>query len=178
MPTYLPVPADWGRSPDGKGWNRLSLNAHIGTPAGRCSLVPITASAYWETMNRRPCAEWGSCYGRCPRSPTWLGGPWPDCSTCPIQGRRTHLEAFDPRVLVRYFPERGHPDQQAETAHLMNRPDDFDSRSQWWTWADLAALEGWVFDGTHVDEFSRGYWIRCVWPPTDRGVYGRKGAVR
>ncbi len=81
MPVYLPEPtAD--RPSDGKGWNRLSLNAHMGHGGAQCALRPLTYAAFIDSYNTMRAA-WGG-FGRCIRQQQG------QCGTCPVL--TTHTE--------------------------------------------------------------------------------------
>ncbi|MEY9840592.1 hypothetical protein [Streptacidiphilus sp. EB103A] len=76
MTIYLPQPP--ARPHDGKGWNRLSLNAHM-DDRDQCGLQPLNHAALRESATGRQ--RYGG-FGRCSRQGR--------CPTCPVQ--RAHLD--------------------------------------------------------------------------------------
>lgn len=72
MPLRLDPPHHGPAGPDGKGWNRLSLNAHFNTPR-HCGLRPTNFTTLFEARTGRQ--HWGG-YERCVSS-----GP---CTSCTI----------------------------------------------------------------------------------------------
>lgn len=166
MPIHLRAPQYRPGGPDGRGWNRLSLNAHIGTPADQCALQPRDYPTLYESRTGR--ARWGG-FGPCTS-----GGA---CATCPIYAAPpATLHAFTDRVLVR-LRKRPAPDGLVVQAppdepHIMNRPEDgWGSRSNVWTWDALARLAGWQIGRRHRDEHSDGFWLVAETEPR-HGVYG------
>lgn len=142
MPVFLEPPRHTPAGPDGAGWNRLSLNAHMGTPRPQCALQPTDYPTLWESRDTRR-ARWGK-FGHCSRQGA--------CRDCPLLGARHTLAAFTDEVLVR-VDRQGHP-------WLMNRPEDgWGSRGHRWTWTDLAALDGWSIGRRANDEFSEAFWL-------------------
>jgi hypothetical protein len=157
--------------PDGKGWNRLSVLGGSWRATPRCVLQPLTVTAWWESLHRRTSAIFSGLYGDCVKPPSDPYGQQPDCTSCPVATRHTTLSAFEPRVLIRYFCDGYLVAHHTGHAYLMNKPDDPDSSARVWTWTDLLALDGWAYDGRHLDDgISPGHWIRAIRPP-ERGVY-------
>jgi hypothetical protein len=144
MPIYLQAPATDHRGVDGKGWNRLSLSAHIGQGSARCALRPTSYESLVESQDTRR-ARWGGSYAPCVS-----GG---DCGSCPIASAApTTLQAFDDRVLVRV--------DHMNRPHLMNQLEKgWDSSSMAWTWDELSRLEGWTVGRRHRDEHGEGFWL-------------------
>jgi hypothetical protein len=164
MPIYLPAPTRDVRGPDGGGWNRLSLNAGPVYP-GQCALQPTSYATLWESHDTRR-ARWGG-FGGCVRGGACAGCP----SLTPAEPRR--LLSFTPDVLVRILVRSGAADQP----HVMNRPEDgWASRSERWTWPELAHLTGWRLGRQHVDEHSDGFWLHAT--HASGGVYGKSEALR
>lgn len=93
MPIHLPEPAPT-RPADGKGFNRLSLNAHMGVGGAQCALLPRSYATLLESQDTRR-ARWGG-FGSCTRG---QGA----CGDCPVLTDRPVREvAFNaPRVLLR-----------------------------------------------------------------------------
>lgn len=163
MTILLRAPEYRPGGPDGKGWNRLSLCAHMGTPANQCALQPRT----WGTL--REIRELGSSrarfgnYGRC----TNRG----DCGTCPILAAKPEtLGAFTDKILVRFLERRTVDGYTRTELHLMNKPEDgWSSRSYVWTWEELVRLVGWDVGRRYADEHSEGFWLHKVDPNTHDG---------
>jgi hypothetical protein len=159
MTIFLDAPRHRPGGPDGQGWNRLSLNAHMGTPSGQCALRPTSYATLHESRRDSRLAEWGS-YGRCGRG---AGA----CDACPLLRREPRkFDAFTDRVLVRLekrpampgglFGDQGVPDRP----WVMNRPEDgWGSRGEPWTWEELAALQGWRVGRQYRDEHGEGFWL-------------------
>lgn len=144
--------------PDGNGWNRLSLNAHMDTLSDQCAFQPRSYVALHESRRSALHARWGNSYGRC----TWDG----TCHTCPIAEAReepTWLPADTPRVLVRLKEssvDGGWLGRPAPTPYVVDDPDaGWSSPRYRWTWERLARLRGWKVDRRHVDEHSEGFWL-------------------
>ncbi|RSN14843.1 hypothetical protein DMH25_07870 [Streptomyces sp. WAC 01325] len=81
MPLFLEQPT-YPRGPDGRGWNRLSLNAHFDR-RHQCGLQPTRFAALYEALTGRQ--HWGG-FGRC-----FVGHPG-SCGSCPVQLRRLARE--------------------------------------------------------------------------------------
>ncbi|MFJ4010362.1 hypothetical protein [Streptomyces sp. NPDC090026] len=96
MPIYLPEPTA-EHPADGKGWNRLSLNALMGHGGAQCALLPLTYPAFIDSYNTMRAA-WGG-YGHC------VGQQPGQCAVCPVPTRdeqATELIPVNaPRVLFR-----------------------------------------------------------------------------
>jgi hypothetical protein len=168
MPIRLEAPTYRPGGPDGKGWNRLSLNAHMGIPADQCALKPRDYPHLWETTNRPRCAQWGN-YGPCGRSDG-------DCTVCPVLTTAPRLlNAFGDSVLVRIRNAPILRDREVlgyrDEPWLMNRPEDgWASFGYPWTWAELARLPGWTVGRRHMDEHSDGFWLHKVNPARYDGL--------
>lgn len=148
MTIRLKAPEYKPGGPDGKGWNRLSLNAHMGTPADQCALQPRSWGHLAESRPSSLLARWGN-YGRCIR-------PAGSCGDCPVfAAKPTTLAAFTDQVLARILPREG-----IDEVHLMNKPEDgWASSSRRWSWEELARLVGWKVGRRAVDEHSDGFWL-------------------
>jgi hypothetical protein len=144
VPIHLDAPQGHAHGPDGKGWNRLSLGGHMGTPLAQCALLPTSYPALRESQDTRR-ARWGG-FNACTN-----GG---QCDTCPVfQAAPSELRSLDDRVLVRIHPHDGR-------LYLMNRPEDgWASGALRWTWAHVARLNGWEIGRRHQDEHSDGFWL-------------------
>lgn len=155
MPIRLAAPAPPAGGPDGRGWNRISLSAHMGSLDDQCALQPATYATLWEAQDTRR-AHWGG-FGRC----TSDG----DCGTCPLLRRAvsepTRLDWVTDRVLVRIRtvqPAAGGPGR--DEPWLMNHPDKgWASRGERWTWFDLVRLTGWRIARRHTDHHGDGFWL-------------------
>ncbi|MCW8101646.1 hypothetical protein [Streptomyces tauricus] len=82
MPTFLEQPTYGPQGPDGLGWNRLSLNAHV-DQRHQCGWQPHRFATLFEALTGRQ--QWGG-FGRC-----FVGHPG-SCGTCPVQLRRLARE--------------------------------------------------------------------------------------
>lgn len=157
MPIYLQEPASPAGGPDGKGWNRLSLNAHGGLGA-QCALRPRRWGALLESQDTRR-ARWGG-FGWCINRG--------QCDGCPV------LEAWDsqctvvpvnaPRVLVRvepvFAPGATFTGPDSYKLWLATDPDDRDYRNgQPWTWDEAARVRGWDLGRSYLDEHGEGFWL-------------------
>jgi hypothetical protein len=154
MPVFLESPRVRPGGPDGKGMNRLSLNANE-RPAHQCALRPRSYATLVESRNT-PRARWGR-FGRCTASG--------DCGACPrlTPAEPRELEAFCDRVLVRVRDSDiagGWLGAPPPEAWVMNRPEDgWGSRGERWTWEELSALPGWEVGRHHKDEHGEGFWL-------------------
>lgn len=164
MPIFLEAPKYKPGGPDGKGWNRLSVNAHMGTKSDQCALQPRT----WGTLREAKelgssRAQWGS-YGRC----TADG----DCAACPILAAKPlTMGAFGDRVLVRFL-ERINADGNlvATELWLMNREEDgWASFGYLTTWEKLLRLADWKVGPRYSDQHSDGFWLFKEDPATSDG---------
>ncbi|MEO3856168.1 hypothetical protein [Acrocarpospora sp. B8E8] len=145
MPIYLQAPAADVKGVDGKGWNRLSLSAHIGEPSPQCALRPRTYATLWERQDTARAA-WGH-FGQCVAD----GG----CQSCPIGTRQPYeLTAFTPDIMVRLFDGWPNP-------AMMNHPErGADSTGHPITWDELGRLDaGWELGRRFVDDVSEGFWL-------------------
>jgi hypothetical protein len=164
VPIFLSEPAP--HRPSG-GWNRLSLNAHMGVGA-QCALRPKSYASLLESYNTLR-ARWGGFDG-CIQGPRWEGRR-PDCDTCPIW--RALLDSTEQipfnasRVLVRIAEE--HSDREgarfnaAPTTRLWvtDQPDakDYQAAGEQCTWGRLARLRGWELGRRHHDPIGPGFWL-------------------
>lgn len=157
MPIYLRAPEAPANGPDGKGWNRLSLNAHGGF-LPQCALRPRRWGALLESMDTRR-ARWGG-FGPCVNRGR--------CDDCPVRsalhGQCTVVPVNAPRVLVRVepiFTEKrlfGGPD--GWRLWITNGPDDQEYRNgQPWLWEDATRVRGWDLGPAYYDEHGEGFWL-------------------
>jgi hypothetical protein len=154
------IPAPERRSPDGQGWNRLSLNGGA-VSYGQCALRPRCYASLWESLNRPPhFGGYGPCVAR------------GECGGCTVAGEDRRLETFTPDVLVRLRPS-----PPIDECHLMNKPEQgWASSSRVWTWAELRALltrGGWRLGDRYRDEDGDGFWLHAALPRR-HGCYGHE----
>ncbi|MET8746846.1 hypothetical protein [Streptomyces sp. NPDC004728] len=159
MPIYLRAPEAAPGGPDGKGWNRLSLGAHIGTGGDQCALRPRSWGALVEAQDTRR-ARWGG-HGPCIRRG--------QCDSCPVREalntRCTVVPVNAPQALVRVEPI--FPPGLALTGPAGYRlwvttgPEDRDYRKrQPWTWDDAVRIPGWDLGSMYYDEHGDGFWLK------------------
>ncbi|CAM5479778.1 MULTISPECIES: hypothetical protein [Streptomyces] len=157
MPIYLPEPQAPAGGPDGKGWNRLSLNAHGGTGA-QCALRPRRWAALLEAYDTRR-ARWGG-HGSCIRNGA--------CGDCPVRAalrkQPTVVEVNAPRVLVRveplYSDGPGFTGPDGWRLWVTTGPDERDYRNRRpWSWDEAARVPGWDLGRFYVDEHGEGFWL-------------------
>lgn len=159
MSICLRAPKYKAGGPDGKGWNRLSLNAHMGMPLDQCALRPRSYPMLAEAWRDTRLARWGN-YGRCTN-----GG---DCNSCPLltSPPRRSLNAFGDSVLVRVKLTRVGEMFTAEVVTepwVMNRPEGgWGSYGKPWTWEELMNIKGWRIGRPYRDEHSDGFWLERV----------------
>lgn len=149
MPVFLKAPEYAPGGPDGKGWNRLSLNAHMGQPANRCALRPRTYAALIESRDTRR-AQWGGDFGHCING----GG----CGHCPLLSApspRVPWEGTEGRVLVRIQPR----DSVDRLYVMQNAEAGWDSRAVQMSWEEVSRLDGWEVGRQYRDEYSDGFWL-------------------
>jgi hypothetical protein len=160
MPIYLPAPTPTHRYNHGRdrGWNRLRVEAAF-MSGDECALLPTSYPTLFESRNTQR-ARYGG-FGPCTRKGA--------CDTCPIyrftiEGEKRTLRSFTPRVLVRIHERHG--------PMVMNKPEDgWGSYGYYWTWAELAHLEGWDLGRSHNDEHSAGFWLIAT-TRLPGGIYG------
>lgn len=85
MPLRLDPPRYGPAGPDGKGWNRLSLNAHFDSPH-HCGLLPTSFATLFEARTGRQ--RWGG-YERCVSS-----GPCTSCTVYRTSRAGPHLSGW------------------------------------------------------------------------------------
>lgn len=163
MSIYLRPPAAYAHGPDGQGWNRLSLNAHIGEPFAQCALRPRRYTALHETKRGSRLARWGP-YSPCRKQPRWGQPGGGDCLTCPVLTTNPRpIETSADRVLVRvrtHVVGAGLVTESVDTPYLVDDPDDgWASPSSEWTWEELARLQDWRIGRAHLDQHSTGFWL-------------------
>ncbi|MFD3667093.1 hypothetical protein [Streptomyces sp. NPDC058672] len=159
MPIHLPEPSP-ARPADGKGFNRLTLNAHIWAGGAQCALRPKSWPTLFESYDTRR-ARWGG-FGHCIQQK-------PDCETCPVLtdlDTSTEQVTFNsPRVLVRIETTIGpyamFNAAPVTTLWMTDQPNDPDYRSngQKWTWQRIRRLEGWELGRRWRDEIGEGFWL-------------------
>ncbi|MEU7323371.1 hypothetical protein ABZ682_22890 [Streptomyces griseoviridis] len=157
MPIYLPAPEAPANGPDGKGWNRLSLNAHGGF-LNQCALRPRRWGALLDSRDTRR-ASWGG-FGRCINH----GG----CGDCPLRKARyeqcTVVPVNAPRVLVRIEPlfadDAMFGGVDGFRLWVTTGPADREYRNgQPWTWEDAVRVRGWNLGSAYVDDLGEGFWL-------------------
>lgn len=160
MPIFLPAPQNYrAGGPDGQGWNRLSLNAHMGAATARCALRPRSYSTLIESFDTRR-AQWGGALAAC----TGAGR----CLACPVSSRSEPTVPWEGdagRVLVRQQPRHvpgpvttpgGIPDRLWA---MQDANAGWDSRSIELFWDDMPALTSWRVGRAHCDEHGQGFWL-------------------
>lgn len=167
MTIRLEAPQYKPGGPDGKGWNRLSLNAHMDEGRPQCALRPRSYPLLWESQDSRR-SRWGG-YGTCIR-------PEGSCVGCPVLERHTELRSFTPSVLVRIkwlYAGEGIGAQGYQQPWVMNRPDNgWGEYGYIWSWDDLARLQGWRVDSRpYRDEHSEGFWLHATRRSCSGGAY-------
>ncbi|WP_327345933.1 hypothetical protein [Streptomyces europaeiscabiei] len=157
MPLHLPAPEAPAAGPDGKGWNRLSLNAHGGFLA-QCALRPRRWGALLESQDTRR-ARWGG-FGPCIRRG--------QCDGCPVRealyGQCTVVPVNAPRVLVRVEPvfatDARFCGPDGYRLWITTGPDDRNyGDRQPWTWDQAARVQGWDIGRMYADEHGEGFWL-------------------
>ncbi|RZU46565.1 hypothetical protein EV385_6639 [Krasilnikovia cinnamomea] len=146
MPIHLPAPAHRPGGPDGRGWNRLSLNAHIGADRGQCALRPLSYPTLVESQDTRR-ARWGG-YGPCVATG--------DCRACPVPtAAPRRLDAPGDRVLVRLRPGRlygsglGAQVTPEQPVVMADAGQGWQAAGEPWSWHQLARVAGWRVGRPH-----------------------------
>ena len=165
MPIYLEGPEPSPGGPDGQGWNRLSLNAHMHTPTARCAMRPRTYPTLHTIGRDSRLCEWGGQWAACDHRP---GG---DCTACPrLVGpiRPLCVSATVTTVMVRvYEPDRvddllpgGIPAQLRICVRDNGGDGDWNAAAVW-TWEELARLTGagWKVGRQFHDHHGPGFWL-------------------
>lgn len=170
MTIFLRAPEYRPGGPDGRGWNRLNLSAHMGQPAGQCALQPRSYHHLSESCRDTRLAQWGN-YGHC-----YSGG---DCDDCPVfNAEPMVMGSFTDRVMVRIRQRwvGGEADWHAgrgrfvEELHPMDRPEEgWASFSYPTTWAKLRRFVGWRVGRQFRDEHSEGFWLHKLNPDRHDG---------
>ncbi|MEU0060517.1 hypothetical protein [Streptomyces sp. NPDC006334] len=157
MPIYLRAPEAPAGGPDGKGWNRLSLNSHGGFLA-QCALRPRRWGALLESHDTRR-ARWGG-FGSCVNRG--------NCDDCPVRQavdeQWTVVQMNADRVLVRIEPVFapgtlfGGPD--GWRLWVTTGPDDRDySNRRPLSWDAVVRVRGWDLGRPYIDEHGEGFWL-------------------
>lgn len=158
MPIHLRAPSHQPGGPDGQGWNRLSLNAHISGDQDQCALRPRSFATLWESQSTTR-ARWGGY------SPCASDGR---CTDCPVFAALDDdpkwLPAHTDRVLVRLKESDndggGWLGAPAPVPYVVDDPDaGWASPRYRWTWTGLRRLRGWRVGRAHRDEHSDGFWL-------------------
>ncbi|MFE3185515.1 hypothetical protein ACFXKR_32255 [Streptomyces violascens] len=159
MPIHLAQPAPT-RPADGKGFNRLTVNAHIWAGDAQCALRPKSWATLSESYDTRR-AQWGG-FGHCIRQA-------PDCETCPVLAdldtAAEQVPFNSPKVLVRIEtvvdPKAMFTAEPVSTLWMTDRSDDpnYRSHGQKWTWLRIRHLKGWDLGRRHRDEIGEGFWL-------------------
>ncbi|MDJ0383247.1 hypothetical protein [Streptomyces sp. G-G2] len=153
---------------DGKGWNRLSLNAHMGAGGPQCALRPRSYATLRESFDTRR-ARWGG-FGPCTQTQPYA------CARCPLwtglAAAAEQVSFNSPLVLVRVETayEAGAPFSGGRTTSLWMTDDaadpDYQQHGQPWTWGRLTRLQGWDLGRARRDEIGEGFWMhRTSWAP-------------
>ncbi|GAA1765876.1 hypothetical protein [Streptomonospora arabica] len=150
MPIRLTPPGHNPGGPDGQGWNRVSLNAHIGSEPAQCALRPRRFPQFADTMRSTQHARWGG-YGVCVRDDG-------DCGSCPLLRDHIRMDAApgEDRVLFR-IGDHDIPYRMAEA------DTGWDGPAEKWPFEELARLEdGWVLERgvPSRDEHGEFFWVR------------------
>ncbi|MFD5610490.1 hypothetical protein [Kitasatospora sp. NPDC127060] len=157
MPLYLPAPEPV-RHPG--GWNRLSLNAHIGTFDAQCALRPRSWAALHESRRDTRLSKWGP-YGACVAA-----RQYPDCTACPVFAARNDsgrpVEVTGNRVFVRI--ERRIVGELFTAAPvdllwLTDGPDATQHAGEPWTWDQVSRLTDWEVGRRILDDAGEGFWL-------------------
>jgi hypothetical protein len=164
----LEAPKHRPGGPDGQGWNRLSLNAHMGAASDQCAIRPRSYATLHEAW-RTTVARWGS-FGRCDNGS--------NCGTCPRIEALEHdpkwLPADTDRVLVRLKEREGDfgwTGTPAPTPYVVDDPEaGWASPRYRWTWENLVRLRGWNLGPQHRDEHGDGFWLIKVDPAQLYGI--------
>ncbi|MCY0923514.1 MULTISPECIES: hypothetical protein [unclassified Streptomyces] len=169
MPVHLPEPEPV-RPSDGKGYNRLSLNGHIGAAGPQCALLPRSYATLFESQDTRR-ARWGG-FGSCIRDGA--------CTQCPVltAPNRRALEVGGDRVLVRVettYSEGLFNATASSQLWMTSGPDAVDrlDGGRPWTWAEVSRLEGWELGRRYRDASMEGFWLHRVTPAPHGEVRSR-----
>ncbi len=150
MPVYLPAPQRDPRGPDGQGWNRLRIESFWND---ECALKPTTWQTLWIAQTDTRRASYGN-FGYCGRKG--------DCDSCPVMARFTSERLTMPAYGSRTGRLIARPDPQRRgLVHVFNNPDfaDWGHWAWWWTWQELARVDGWEVGRGFWDEHGPGFWL-------------------
>ncbi|MER5352558.1 hypothetical protein ABT093_19775 [Kitasatospora sp. NPDC002551] len=157
MPLYLPAPEP--TRPPG-GWNRLSLNAHIGSVDNQCALRPRSWAALHESRRNTQLSQWGP-YGACVAARAF-----PDCTACPVFAARNNpgraVEVAGDRVFVRV--ERRIVGELFTAASvdrlwLTSGPEVSRHDGEPWTWDQVSRLTDWEVGRRVLDGAGEDFWL-------------------
>lgn len=154
MTIYLEAPTHRAGGPDGKGWNRLSLNAHMGAPSGQCALRPTDYPTFVESWRGSRHARWGS-YGPCVRD-----NDRRDCFTCPVLTNPPRPLDGD-RRLVHICEQTSRDGNRARTVLLIGH--------SLWSWGELSRIQGWTAGRLLRRGRRQGFWLTRI-PNTPNGT--------
>lgn len=173
MPIYLEAPTYRPAGPDGKGWNRLSLNAHMGTPTARCAMRPRDYTSLHEILRDSRLCQWDSRWAACD------GAPAGDCTQCPrLTGpaRMLAVSRAVTTVMVRVYESAKvcdlTPGGIPAKLRICVREDGGDGdwhAASVWTWEEVARLgaAGWRVGRRFHDDRGPGFWLHRAAPAVD-----------
>lgn len=142
---YLTLESYKPSGPDGRGMTRLRVDSMPASP--RCALKPSCWGTLRESWNTQ-MAKWNGGFGCCQGTG--------ECKSCPTFNLPpTQLTCFADSVLVRI--------DESNRLHVMDKPEKgWASWGEFWTWEEMARLEGWNLGSRYSDEHSNGFWLhRC-----------------
>lgn len=152
VPTYLESPGYQPGGPDGQGWNRLSLNAHMGAERPQCALRPTGYVQVFDLSRAGTLhARWGG-HGVCD------SGEPGACLTCPrLTAKPQTLDTDVDRIAIRIVESSREVGTigVAYTSRLEQ-----DAVPGWRpTWADVWRADGWRVGRRFRDERGEGFWL-------------------
>ncbi|MFE3505114.1 hypothetical protein ACFXPX_38470 [Kitasatospora sp. NPDC059146] len=157
MPIFLEAPKPYAAGPDGRGWTRLSLGAHIGDRDAQCPLRPKTYAALAESRRSTQLSAWGP-YRPC------VSQAAHDCLTCPaLTSAPREMPVNAPLVLVRIEERTVGEMFTAERHELLwpcTGPEDRAYRTgEPWDYEQINRLAGWEVGQQFWDQHGRGFWL-------------------
>ncbi|MFD8078975.1 hypothetical protein ACFV3E_40750 [Streptomyces sp. NPDC059718] len=177
MPVFLEPPAPQPGGPDGRGWNRLSLNAHMASPSPQCALRPRTLPTLWESQDTRR-ARWGN-FGPCVKGRRACDDACPVWAALRQPAERMPFHAA--RVLVRMVTEQD-PDPAAAfnatvrtQLYVTDRPESpaWRTTAPEWSFESITRVRGWEIGRRHVDEHGEGFWLHRT--PAEPAAHAQVG---